>query len=78
VRELGRVNGQVPENSRLILHAQPGETPISVIPSADDRIALEALRQRSSVIINETGEFSIRFGRSPATDGSITPLRTPE
>ena len=44
-------------------------------PSVDDRLALEALNQRSSVIFNETGEFGIRYGRTPSTDNSIEPLK---
>ena len=78
VRELGKVNGQIPENTRLIIHSQPGSSPISVIPSPDDRIAIKALGQRSSVIINETGEFGLRFGTTPTTDNAIIPLRLPE
>lgn len=75
VRELGTIGGEVPLNSRLIIHSQPGTTAISVIPSPADRAALQALDQRSSVIINETGEFGLRFGRTPKTDNSIVPLR---
>ena len=74
VRELGPSMGQVPKNSRLVIHSQPGDGPLSVQPSGHDRQALEALGQRSSVIINEEGTFSIRFGVDNAKDGAIRPI----
>lgn len=62
------------EDTRLIIHAQPGSQATAVIPSIDDRLALGALGQRSSVIINSEGTFSIRFGLTNATDNPIVPL----
>jgi hypothetical protein len=74
VTELGPVGGDVPSNVRLILHVQPGEGPLSVIPSAIDRATLVELRQRSSVVINSAGDYSIRFGRTNQLDQPIRPI----
>ena len=74
VRELGPAMGQVPPHSRLIIHSQPGEGPLAVQPSLPDRQALIELGQRSSVIINSEGTFSIRFGITNISDNPITPL----
>jgi RHS repeat-associated protein len=71
LRELGPQMGNIPENSRLILHTQPGSMSLSVQPSAFDRAALSALGQRSSVIVNFEGTFAIRFRANNASDGSI-------
>jgi len=65
---------QIPLNSRLILHSQPGSTAMSVRPSALDRIALGQLNQRSSVIINSEGTFVTRFRANPAGDGYVYPI----
>ncbi len=79
IRQLGPLGGQVPENSRLILHSQPGAGPLAVQPSPRDRAALARLRelhgQRSSVIINEEGTFSIRFRSENVGDNPIRPVR---
>ena len=73
VRELGPAMGQVPQHSRLVIHAQPGEGPLAVQPSLLDRQALRELGQRSSVIINSAGTFSIRFRIANTSDNLITP-----
>ena len=75
IRELGPTGGEVPANSRLILHSQPDSTATSVIPSSLDRSALEVFGQWSSVIINAAGTFSMRFGRTSVADNPIRPLQ---
>lgn len=79
VRQLGPLGGQVPERVRLIIHSQPGAGPLAVQPSPRDRAALSRLRelhgQRSSVIINEEGTFSIRFRPENVGDNPIRPMR---
>ncbi|ABQ70785.1 hypothetical protein Swit_4447 [Rhizorhabdus wittichii RW1] len=75
LRDLGPQMGEVPFNSRLILHTHPGETHISVKPSDSDRIALDNLGQRSSVIVNERGDKAIRYHRNPRDDGRIGEYR---
>jgi hypothetical protein len=72
--ELGPVGGDIPSNVRLILHVQPGEGPLSVIPSGTDRATLSELGQRSSVVINSAGDYSIRFGRTNELDQPIRPI----
>ena len=69
MRELGPQMGEIPENSRLILHTQPGSRPLSVQPSGADRAALSSLGQRYSVIVNFDGTYSMRFGRDYQMDG---------
>ena len=73
VRELGPAMGQVLPHSRLGIHAQPGEGPLAAQASLLDRQALRELGQRSSVIINSAGTFSIRFGITNTGDNPITP-----
>lgn len=75
IRELGPTGGDIPANSRLTLHSQPGMTATAVMPSSFDRFALQVFGQWSSVIINAAGTFSMRFGRTSAADNSIRPLR---
>lgn len=72
--ELGPTGGEIPSNVRLILHVQPGEGPLSVIPSAIDRATLRELGQRSSVIINSAGDYSIRFGTTNQLDQPVRPI----
>lgn len=74
LRELGPQMGEIPLNSRLILHTQPGSGFLAVQPSAADRAALSMLGQRSSVIVNSEGTFAIRFRLANAGDGSIRPI----
>jgi hypothetical protein len=74
VIELGPVGGEIPSNVRLILHVQPGEGPFAVIPSAIDRTTLSELRQKSSVVINSAGDYSIRFGSTNLLDQPIRPM----
>ena len=79
VRQLGPIGGQIPESARLIIHSQPGAGPLAVQPSSRDRAALARLRelhgQRSSVIINDEGTFSIRFRPENSGDNPIRPIR---
>ena len=72
--ELGPLGGEIPSNVRLILHVQPGEGPLSVIPSAIDRSTLREPGQRSSVIINSAGDYSIRFGTTNQLDQPVRPI----
>jgi hypothetical protein len=68
----GRPNTvEVPPGSRLILHTQPGSTPMDARPSTADRIALTQLGQRSSVIITSEGTFALRFRTNSVGDGPI-------
>lgn len=71
LRELGPQMGEIPTNSRLILHTQPGEGFLAVQPSSADRAALTLLNQRSSVIVNSEGTFAIRFRPLNTWDGNI-------
>jgi hypothetical protein len=71
VVELSPNGGNVPAEVRLILHVQPGEGPLAVMPSTVDRAALSTLGQKSSVIINSGGSYSIRFGPTSALDNEI-------
>ena len=70
--ELGPQMGEIPPGSRLIIHTQPGDGLLSVVPSELDRSALVAFGQRSSVIINFDGTYTIRFRPTNAGDGAIT------
>jgi len=72
--ELGPVGGAVPTGSRLIMHSHPGKGPLALRPSPQDRAALELLGQRSSLIVDESGTFVIRFGRENLLDNPIRPL----
>jgi hypothetical protein len=72
--EVGPLGGDIPANVRLILHVQPGEGPMSVIPSAIDRETLSELGQKSSVVINSGGDHSIRFGPTNVLDQPIRPI----
>jgi hypothetical protein len=72
--ELGPAGGDIPSNVRLILHVQPGDGALSVIPSAIDRATLSELGQRSSVVINSAGSYSIRFGLTNLLDQPIRPI----
>ncbi len=74
LRELGPTHGEIPPNSRLIIHSQPGSTAMAVRPSGADREALEALGQRSSVIINEAGNFAGRFGMTSDSDNPVVEI----
>jgi hypothetical protein len=51
----------IPENSRLIAHTQPGTGAAAVRASVADEAALARLNQRSSVIIDEGGTAATRF-----------------
>jgi hypothetical protein len=51
----------IPENSRLIAHTQPGTGAAAVRASVADEAALVRLNQRSSVIINDAGDAATRF-----------------
>lgn len=77
VRELGPQMGQIPEGIRLILHTQPGEGWMSVMPSDLDRIALTRLGQRSSVIVNSEATHAIRFRPNNLGDGEIRLIGNP-
>ena len=72
------VTTNVPTNSRLILHVQPGATGFAAQPSALDRLVLTQTRgglgQRSSVIITSEGNFSVRFGPTRALDNETIEL----
>ncbi len=72
LRELGPQMGQIPENVRLIIHSQPGGTAMDTLPSVADRAALVQLNQRSSVIINSDGTYTVRF-RPEGFAGDVTP-----
>lgn len=72
IRELGPQMGEIPENVRLIIHSQPGLGPMSVLPSAADRAALVQLNQRSSIIINSDGTYTVCF-RPEGYAGDVTP-----
>jgi hypothetical protein len=69
--EGGTMTVDVPANSNLILHVQPGDGPLSVIPSVLDRQALQALGQESSTIINSAGTYQMIFGINNVLDGPI-------
>jgi hypothetical protein len=58
----------IPENSRLIAHTQPGTGAAAVRASVADEAALARLGQRSSVIINDAGDAATRF--RPTAKGS--------
>jgi hypothetical protein len=64
--QLGRIGGDLPANTRrLIIHSHPGaraEAALRAI-SGDDIAALQALGQRSSLIVNLEGTVG-RFGQS--------------
>lgn len=74
-KELGPAGGEIPIDSRLIVHVQPGDGPLSVIPSAIDREALAVLGQKSSVIVNAAGTYAMRFGQTCMSDNPIRPIR---
>jgi len=69
------VTVEVPINSKLILHVQPGDSILSIQPSVLDRQALGILGQDSSIIINSAGTLMIRFGTTNALDGEIEEIR---
>lgn len=71
LRDVGPQMGQVPSNSRLIVHSHPGEGFMSVIPSSADREALKSLGQKSSVVVNFDGTKSARFRPESRNDGGI-------
>jgi hypothetical protein len=56
-----RTGVNIPENSRLIAHTQPGSGAAAVRASVADEAALARLNQRSSVIINDAGDAATRF-----------------
>jgi hypothetical protein len=56
-----RTGVNIPENSRLIAHTQPGTGAAAVRASVADEAALARLGQRSSVIIDEGGTAASRF-----------------
>jgi hypothetical protein len=58
----------IPENSRLIAHTQPGTGAAAVRASVADEAALVRLNQRSFVIINDAGDAATRF--RPTAKGS--------
>lgn len=72
--ECGPIGGGVPQNARLIVHTHPGTSALSVRPSLNDRRAITAIGQRSSVIVNESGTHALRFGRTNALDNEIVEL----
>jgi hypothetical protein len=74
LKELGPQMGEIPLNSRLIMHTQPGSNFMSVMPSVADRAALSTLGQRSSVIVNSDATFGLRFRPNNAGDGTIRML----
>lgn len=64
----------VPADSNLLLHVQPGDGPLSVVPSTTDRAALQTLGQNSSTIINSAGTYKLDFGPTNELDGEIEPI----
>lgn len=75
---------QVPGNSRLIAHTQPGTGPAALAPSAADQAGLARLGQSSSAIIDDSGAIA-RFGIDDAartatpraTAGEVVTLNAP-
>jgi hypothetical protein len=56
-----RTGVNIPENSRLIAHTQPGTGAAAVRASVADEVSLARLNQRSSMIIDEGGTTATRF-----------------